>query len=143
MGNGGGASPAKRTDWVGLAARPVLSPCVAPGRSGGTAVHRMASAPTRLRPREAAAGGRAPAQLLRDSGAAPTSAARGAAEPVPRGARGDSGRSGAQGRGHGDPAVSGRESLAPNFAPCDVHSRSGIFTQLDSPPPGSAQGVRT
>lgn len=52
-------------------------------------------------------------------------------------------RSGARGRGPGDPAVSGRGPLVPNFVPCAVHSSSGIFTHLDSPPPGSPLGVRS
>ena len=75
--------PGNWTDWVGLAACPALSPFLASWAAGGAAVQHMASAPTRLWLREVVAGGPAPAQPSHDSGAASTSAARGAAEPGP------------------------------------------------------------
>lgn len=75
--------PGNWTDWVGLAACPALSPFLASWAVGGAAVQHMASAPTRLWLREVVPGGPAPAQPSHDSGAASTSAARGAAEPGP------------------------------------------------------------
>lgn len=84
------------------------------------------------------AGGPAPAQPPRDFGAASTSAARGTAEPGPWKRARRSGQLQSWGRGHGDPAVSGRGSLAPNFARGDGHSPSGIFLRNWTPLPLAA-----
>lgn len=97
-------------------------------------MQHMASAPSALAG-EVVAGGPAPAQPPRDFGAASTSAARGTAEPTALGnACGDRAAPELRGRGHGDPAVSGRGSLSPNFARGDGLQLLGFFAQLDSLP---------
>lgn len=73
VGNGGGASPANRTDWVGpptLPSRRSWLLCGPPSRGLGELGHLS------LGREQAAAGGPARVRYSRDPGAAPTSAAR-------------------------------------------------------------------
>lgn len=133
---------ANRTDWVGppapasrgwwlLAARPSPGP-----RELGHAQRQSAQGRG-----QAAAGCTAGGSALAQPRLCSPRARRGSRRSGARGgARGGSGRSGARGRGSGEPAGSGAGVVALNFLLRDDRSSSGIFTQLDSPPPGIPAG---